>query len=137
MRNVSTENLRLARADLIARLEASKKMVEMISRDIEAVDRMLERYGGQTSLAINDVATPVTGGEFSDFKLREAVRTVLKRHAPKSVKVPKIREEILAGGYKTTARNLSPPIFIMLMKLAKKGEVKKVGKGLYKIISTE
>ena len=133
MKTLNTDNLRLVRADLLARLEASKREAETISRDIEALDRMLERYGAQIPLEINDKATPVSE-EFSGASLRVAVTTVLKRHFPRSVKVPKIKEEILAGGYKTSAKNLSPPIFVMLSKLVKGGKVRKVDKGLFEMI---
>jgi hypothetical protein len=134
MKTGDIESLKSFRADLVNRQESLKKEIDLISRDIEAVDRMMARYGGQISLEINDKTAPVTEGEFANVSLREAVKTVLQRHMPKDVKASQIQKEIRDGGYRTTAKEFGPAIFVMLGKLISLGEAKKVKAGVYKMV---
>lgn len=132
MKQVNMENLKLVKADLEARLSSLRREEEVLSRDIEAVERMLERYGEQTSLEIGDPVSSHRDAEFKSANLREAVISVLRRHKPSSVRVPDIKKEVLSGGYHSTAKNLSPPIFGILNKIVKAGQAEKVGPGEFR-----
>ncbi len=134
MKNVDTNNLLAVRADLMSRLESLKKEQEVIARDIEAVDRMLQRYGEQTSLDISDAHSPRADSPFRTASLREAVEAVLRRHRGMALNVNTIRDEVMAGGYVTNSKNLRPPIFTAIGKLVKAGEVRKVRRGKFKIV---
>ncbi|MBN4076408.1 hypothetical protein JYT16_01690 [Gemmatimonas aurantiaca] len=131
MGNVNTENLKQIYSDLDLKVAELERELDTTKKEREVIKRMIDRYGDRITLNIGDI-TPPKSTEFKAASLREAVRAVMKRHAPRALKADQIKKEIMAGGYKTTSKNLKPPIFIMLGKLTASGEVKRVKAGLYK-----
>lgn len=125
------EHLLSARKELVEKLSALRKELEIVKLDIDALDRIIQRYQGKGELSITfDFA--VRGNKYLGKTLRESINDVLKRSYPSSMKVATIQKQLLDGGYQTISKNFDSAIFGMISQMIKNNEVEKLDKGLYK-----
>jgi hypothetical protein len=130
-------NLHTVRSDLRQKLVALQEEMKTTKADIEAVDRMIERYQGQTSLSLigQSKASGSNGDKPSTFG--NMVVDVLRQHYPRSMREIEIRSMLIHSGYKPTAKNFSGALFAMLSNLLKQGRITKTGMGAYKALDSD
>ena len=129
------KNLHTLRSDLRGKLLALRAEERTIRADIEALDRMIERYQGQTALSLNSQASGSNGDKPSTLK--GYVIEVLKQNYPHSMKAAQVRDAVIHLGYKSTAKSFDGAMFAMLSNLRKQGAIAKAGTGRYKALESD
>jgi hypothetical protein len=137
MKNEILANLNTVRADLRQKLLALKEEEKTIISDIEAIDRMLLRYQGQTTLAFSDFDKSTQSSLNPPSKLKDYVIMVLKNHYPTPLRASQVRDAVIKMGYKSTAISFEGAMFAMLSNLVRQKSIAKTGPGLYCALNTD
>jgi len=125
------QHLSSARKDLVDKLSALRKELDIVKMDIAALDRIIQRYQGGGAVS-RTYDLPVRGSKYLGKTLRDAIMDILIKAYPSSMKVATIQKLLLDGGYQTASKNFDSAIFGMLSQMIKDNEVKKTDIGLYK-----
>lgn len=132
-------NLRAIQTDLNNRLKKLNDEIGTVRADLEAVDRMLQRYEGQTSLPLPVVedgggngSHPLNAIAPDTMTLKEHVLAVLKDGYPQALRARQVRVLVTKHGYTSKAVSFEGAMFAMLSNLNKSGEIEKAGSGLYR-----
>jgi len=134
MNKETVKNLRAFRDDLSDKAESLQKELEVVNRDLQALDQILVRYEGQTNLDLSTKTGPLPGTEYSEMGLRQAVLKILKKNRGAGLKADDIKRALIEGGYRTNAENLRGSVFAVLSLLNKGGKIHKVSPGVYRYI---
>jgi hypothetical protein len=126
-------NLRSVKADLEKKLSGILAEADILKSDIEATDRMIARYEGQTALPLEpELSERAHATEYKNITLRKAILIVLEKHKPRSLSAPEISQQLLAGGFKTGAEDFKSAVWSVLSTLVKVDIVEKAGPGQYR-----
>lgn len=128
------KNLRAFRDDLKSKAETLSKELEVIVRDLQALDQILRRYEGQTNLNLKTKSGFLPGTEYSRMGLREAVLEILRKNQPMGLKADDIKKALVEGGYRTNSDNLRGGVFAVLSVLRKDGIIHKISPGVYRFM---
>ena len=134
MKVETLKNLREAKADLTKRFAALERERESVRADIQALARIIVRYEGREQSLFSEESHSSTGSEFKGATMRKSILTILGRNFPNPKRARAIAQELIDGGFETkkNAIQLSNAVFANLHYLMGKGEVGRVGDGLYK-----